>query len=382
MRDTIRRVRLAAPTADLLNSVISSIIVKGEETRSIRVESFILRDARRSSVDISDFFSRHHLPKLRHLDLSGFSISSWDLLRSRTTSLTTLSLTSGEPSPLPTLSQMLSILSANPSLQSFRLSRGSFPDIDGDGSSSQVQLPHLKALYLANSPRRVFGLSNWLGLPDKMDDLNLTLTEYPPSDLLQTLRPYLGDNIRRRSPDGLSLLVFPTMNYCSILVGRACEDDLARATGFMIVGWATSATLGGEEANKFRFDIIGGIPQGEAIEITTTLSILCSEHPHVQMCNLTLLHLKHADLFRLFVEPVVRDSHAFRDLLRRHRSITITKPRLNGGDWGPLTNFLLRRAAVGNRVYSLSLRCYPHMNECVAESVRRTVGFFEEYGSY
>jgi hypothetical protein len=99
-RDTIRRVHLAASSTELLNSVISSIIVKGEETQSISMGSFILRSAPGSNVDISDFFSRYHFPKLHRLDLSDFSISSWDLLRSRTTSLTTLSLTSDAPSSL------------------------------------------------------------------------------------------------------------------------------------------------------------------------------------------------------------------------------------------------------------------------------------------
>jgi hypothetical protein len=42
-RDTIRRVHLEGTNAELLNSVISSIITKGEETRSISVESFILQ---------------------------------------------------------------------------------------------------------------------------------------------------------------------------------------------------------------------------------------------------------------------------------------------------------------------------------------------------
>jgi hypothetical protein len=54
------------------------------------------------------------------------------------------------------------------------------------------------------------------------------------------------------------------------------------------------------------------------------------------------------------------------------------RPHLSGGDWSPLTNFLTRRAAVGNRISSLSLRRYPHMGEDVVESIRRAVEVFED----
>ena len=118
-RDTIRRVHLNN-TAGLPNSVISSITAKGEEIRSISLESFISQSAGGSKVDVSNFFSRYNFPKLRRLDFYGCTISSWDWLRSRTTSLTTLSLAASELPPLPTLSQMLSILSANPNLQSLQ----------------------------------------------------------------------------------------------------------------------------------------------------------------------------------------------------------------------------------------------------------------------
>jgi hypothetical protein len=101
-RGVIRRVHLKdIDAATLLSSIISSIVTKGEEIRSISVESFILWNSSGPSVDISDFFSRYHFPKLQRLDLDGFSISSWDLLGSRTISLTTLFLSGARQSPPP-----------------------------------------------------------------------------------------------------------------------------------------------------------------------------------------------------------------------------------------------------------------------------------------
>jgi hypothetical protein len=88
------------------------------------------------------------------------------------------------------------------------------------------------------------------------------------------------------------------------------------------------------------------------------------------------------DLSTLFIEPDIREPHVFRDLLRGLHSITMTTSRLSGGDWSPLTNFLTRRAAVGNRISSLQLACYPRMSGDVFESIRQAGEIFEEWESY
>ena len=383
-RDTIRRIHLSSPNAELLNSILSSMTIKGQETRPISVESFILRSIRGSRVDISNFFSRYHFPKLQRLDISGSS-TSWDLSRSRITSLTTLELAAKlaaiELSTFPTPSQMISILSTNPNLQSLVLIHGSVPDVDNDGSSSQIQLLRLKKLDLRGDHRRVFGLLNRLGLPDKMDHLSLSLYECPPSTLPQTLGPHLGDRVWRQSPDRLGLSVDPDgPSRFVIQMEDAHEGDPARAI-FMVVDGTTSAKLGEEEAIKLCFDIIAHIPLEKVVVVKTILPILRSEELCVRMCNLADLHLYSADLSTWFVEPDTREPHVFNDLLRGLRSITIIGPDLSDGDWSPLTNFLTRRAAVGNRISSLRLARYPHMDEGVIESIKRVVEIYEDWGS-
>jgi hypothetical protein len=382
-RDTIRRVHLKGiNTRGLLNPIISSIIVEGEESRSISVESFILRNSGKPSVDVSGFLSRYHFPKLYRLELLGCSISSWDLLKSRITSLTTLSLTSDERSPSPTLSQMLSVLSANPNLQSLALFHGSAPRADSDRSSSQAQLRHLKRLHLTSNLRCALGLLNRLELPDKMDDLKLSLSGCSPSDPLQILGPYLGNRVRRRSPDGLRLSADPGLNFFTILVGDACEGDLTKEDWFVTVDVTTSVALREREAERLCFDIIAHLPQEEVVYLTTTLPILRSEELCAQMCNLAHLELEQVDLSTWFLEPDIREPRVFKDLLRGLRSISITDPTLTGGDWSPLTNFLTRRVGVGNQISSLKLGNYPRMGENVVESIRRAVKVFEEWESY
>ena len=383
MRDTIRRVHLQGTNAELLNSVISSIVTKEEGTRSSSVESFVLCDVSPSRVDISDFFSRYHFPKLQHLDLFGCSISSWDLLKSRITSLTTLSLATIHDSPLPTLSQILSILSANPNLQSLKLFRDFVPDIDDDRSSSQLQLRRLKTLLLEGSHRRVFGLLDRLELPDKMDNLRLSLSECPPSDLQQYIGPYLRNCIRRRSPGGLRLLIHPSPHLLSIMVGDACESYWNRGDWFVVVSWTTGGILGEEVTRGLCFDIVAHIPLEEVVQLNAVgLPVLRSEQLCARMCNLTHLCFDGADLSTWFVEPDIYQPHLFRDLLPELRFLTITHPSPSGGDWSPLTNFLTRRAAVGNRIYSLRLVDYPHIDEDVVKNIRRAVEVFEDGGIY
>jgi len=382
-RDTIRRVHLSG-NKELLNSVISSIVTEGEETRSNSMLSFILLGGGRRGVDVSGFFSRYRLPKLQCLRLSGCTFSSWDSLKSWTTSLITLSLTISGQSPTPTLSHLLLILSSNPNLQHLRLSYSSIPEADGDRSSSRTQLHHLKRLHLASDFDRVFGLLSQLELPDKMDDLNLRLSKCPPSDLSQTLGPYIGDRVRRRggSPSGLGLWVFSdSTNFCMKVRDTHNGSNppwVDPVEWFVTVDGVTNVELGEEDIDKLWFGIIGHIPQEEVIDFKTTLPILHSEELCVQMCNLTCLRLQAVDLSTWFVEPDIHEPCAFKDLLRGLDSILITKSSLSGDDWGPFTNFLSRRAAIGNPISSLRISGHPPMGGDVVRRIKRAVKVFED----
>jgi len=69
------------------------------------------------------------------------------MLKSRITSLITLSLLPSELTPIPTTPQMLSILS-NPNLQHLSLIGDSVPHDDDGVSSPQIQLRRLKKLHV------------------------------------------------------------------------------------------------------------------------------------------------------------------------------------------------------------------------------------------
>ena len=263
-RDAIRRVHLTGADAGVLASIISSIAAKEGEFRTNSMESLIIRnDDRNNSPDISTFFSRYHLQKLKRLCLHECPISSQDLLRSQTTALTTLELTSSKLSPIlsTSISQLLSILSSTPFLQNLELSLYSITDADGDRSSIQVPLHHLKEIGLHGDFFPILRLLNQLELPGNMSNLTLVLSECSPSDLSRTLGPYLGERVRHRlSGSGLGLLV----NHCpggfSISMGDVCKRNHTEVVWLVDVLVYPSMQLEREEADRLFFDFIAHIP--------------------------------------------------------------------------------------------------------------------------
>ena len=383
-RDTIRRIHLRGTSRELISTIITSLssATKGEETRSLGVESFIVQVIGRPIVDISTFFFRNRLPKLQCLHLSGCMISSWESLKPQTTVLTTLELTSIDLSPIPTLSQLLSILSSNPLLQHLALSYRSAPDIlDGDRPPSRVTLRHLKQLHFNGGFRHAFQLLSRLELPDKIDNLNLFLFECPPLDFSKTVGPYFGDRVRRRGGfpgGGLWLSVNHTSRLFSIAAGDPHNDNgPAEADWFADVSGVMSVELEDAESERLGLGLIAHIPLEQVTSLQTSLPILRSEELCVEMCRLTYLRLVGLDLSTWFIEPNIRGSHTFEELLRGLDHIEIVQPVLGRGGWSPLTNFLTRRAAVGSRIASLKLVEYPQIPPEVVESIKREVTVFE-----
>jgi len=381
-RDAIRRVHLHSTKPELLNSIISSLSMatKGEGTQTISMESFIVQLTGPGIVDVSVFFSQHRLPKLQCLRLLGCRISSWDLLKSQTTVLTTLWLSNINLSPIPTLSQLLSILSSNPLLQHFILCYSPDPDtIDSDTPHRRVTLRHLKQLRFNGPFRHVFRLLSQLELPNKMDNLSLFLSECSPLDISQTVGPYFGDRVQRLGGfpgGGLRLLVNHGTRILSIAVGCTRNDDPAEAVWFVEVGMITNVELEGEEAEGLCFGLAARIPREQVTRLQTTLPILRSEELCVEMCYLTHLRLNGVDLSTWFIEPETRGPRTFKDLLRGLDRIEIVSPTLGHDGWNPLTNFLTRRAAVGSRISSVKLVNYPEMSPEVVEGIKRVVTVF------
>jgi len=146
IQDTIRQVHITSNDGELLAYIVSSLTPDDDGGQNENIESVVLENSGQPTVNISDFFARSHLSKLRSLVLGGnLWISSWDHLASRTTLLTTLSFNISGPPFLPTLttSRLFSILTSNPNLQELTLTNATLPD-DVYGSAFKVQLRILK----------------------------------------------------------------------------------------------------------------------------------------------------------------------------------------------------------------------------------------------
>jgi len=385
VRGTIRQVHLCGGEVELLSSIISAIVTEGEEPQSSSVESFKVV-VYGGSVDTSAFFSRYNLPKLRSLHLCGCRISSWGLLESRTTALTTLNLTVDELSPVPTLSQIVSILSSTPLLRNLALFHNTGSYIIDDAPTMRVQLRHLEQLSLTGGSCPTFMLLNLLEIPDKMDNQMVFLYECSPLPLSQTLGPYLGDRVRRRGrvlDGGIGLLAAYGHGTFFLRAGDThIGGEPAEVVWFVEMTAIISTSLEDDEADRLCFDLIAHIQREQVTSLQTNLPILRWEGLCAEMNNLTHLYLVDIDLSKWFVELGVRRSHGLNEVLRGLNHIVITRPTLGGGDWRPLTNFLSRRAAVGNRISSLKLTGHPRMDEDVVRSIEYVVDVFENEDKY
>ena len=379
-RGAIRRICLRSPSAELLSSVISAIATKGEGTRSNSVESFkVVNHGGSFLVDISAFFSRYHLPKLRSLHLYRCQISSWGLLKSQTSALTRLVLTTNQLPPDPTLSHLLSILSSSPLLRDLALYHSPvFHAIGDDAPTIRVQLRHLEQLRLTGDFLRVSTLLNLLEIPDKMDNQTMVLYGCSPLHLSQTIGPYLGDRVRRRGAvPGGGIGLFAEHRRGSFCL-RARDTSAGEADWFTEVTAVMVAQPEDREADRLGCDLIAHIPLEQVASLQTHLPILHWEELCVGMRNLTHLHLVDINLPRWFIE-----SHAQKELLRRLNHIVITRPTLRLGrcDWTPLTDFLFNRAAIGNRISSLKLTGdHRFVDNEVVGSIERVVDVFEDEG--
>lgn len=388
-RDTIWRVCLAGGDYGLMNSVISSITTSGEGIQTNGVESFTLRAVHDSEsvVELSDFFARYNFPKLQELQLSGrYSISPWDSLASRTTVLTTLDLQMHNYCSTPTTRQLLSVLSSNPNLRTLYLSRGALPRFDGDGSSSQVQLCHLKKLMFSGRFRDAIGLLDRLVPSERMDSIHLNLFDCLAPDLAQALGPYLGNHLRRRGKlqQGPAIGGGCSEKYFALRAGDVKRfNDLDRSEDgvnwFLQVFGAMAEDGGprGEECEKLFLDSLAHIPHGHIIYYESTCRLLKSANIFAGISNLIELRPGWARLSEWFAEPSQGGPHPYWELPPSLKYLSLRAPILDGGDWSPLTNFLSRRASVGNRLDSLTISGSSHVCSDVVEDIRGMVENFE-----
>jgi hypothetical protein len=389
-RDFIRRVSFRDQEAKVLSVIIPAITTQGEGVQPISLESFELYSERDcyTTVKLSDFFARYRFPKLQRLLLNGrYELLSWDLLASRTGALVSLELDVRGRRPVPTVSQSLSILSSNPNLQHIELHHEMPTSSDSDQSSLLVELPHLKWIKLSGNSREIFEMLNRLRPADKLDLLDLELSLDSTLDITQTFARFLWHHLQRRGDlqDGLAVVGDSCRTIYYLWVGyvvaldncRPSEETKQLMNVRVSMDWGKGPQDEVECANLF-FESIVYI-HDRIVYLTSDHSPLTSAKVSVGMINLVEIKIRGAVyLSGWFAEPDLGGTYSYGQLLPSLKYLSILEPRLDRGDWTPLTTFLSRRASVGNRLESLEIGPYrPHMCSNVAEEMKKLVGHFE-----
>ncbi|KAF9786295.1 hypothetical protein BJ322DRAFT_780163 [Thelephora terrestris] len=315
MQDTIRWIHLGAENSVILNAVLSSL-AGCDGIRPSSVESVIISSGNvEGAAVVSDFLASHRFPKLRRLELSGCTISSWDLLTSTTSVLQTLLLDSESPtptitsSPTPTItsSQILSILRSNPSLREITLRGYAIPD-DGGGNSPRVPLIHLRKLYLEGRPRGVFTFLRQLDYPRNMEHLDLYLMNLTAEDISRIVGPYIRDDLQRRrsSQNGLGVNLY---SCDDIKIGDPCRSDFS-APGLEWMNMSSTISICDLE-NENLMDLITYVPREVITHLGVGSNPILTAFMSAQLPSLRVIHFRSTPLHLIFSQSNLGQEEMF-----------------------------------------------------------------------
>ena len=375
--DAIRSLNLCSEKKALLTSVLSTLTPDNDESiRHNSIESIALQ-----YVDVSNFFARHRFPKLWYLNLStGVTISSWEVLGSHTTALTTLSLTIKDSmSHIPTTLELLSILTSNPRLQNLTLSECMIPRDNGDGSTIRVPLRHLKELSLSGKIHLVFQLLSRIDHPEKLDWMALTVFHCTVEDTLGILGPYVQAYVQRdgRFRDGLGILISFTEDSISIqtsaisnVAGSIQKDPFATFTAMLQGNLPPSAQ------DNLCINFVAHVPREHVMYFSGGMNMGAVRGIISTMPNIQELHLSDVTLADGFLRPDPDGPHANKKLLPSLRRLHLEYICLNDDDWSPLIAYLTHQTLDGQRIsLALSGGCQ-HICKDTVEEIR---GLVEEF---
>ena len=390
MQDTIRQVHLLSDGAVTLTSIISSLIPDDEGGQNDNIESIVWHGEGFTPVDVSDFFARSRLSRLRVLDLYGdFWISSWDYLTPRTTLLTTLSLkiTTPPPSPIPTASQLFSILTSNPDLRTLCLYDATLPK-DVDRSTSKVQLHNLKFLTLVGEFRNIFGLLRRLTLPRVLDEMHLDASDSTTEDISQTLGPYMRDHFRRdaRFQDKLWVYCSSFTSSATISVGIKRAQTTALIEVLPQVSLVVQAPLAPPGAMEpSLFSLITLVPLEHVVSFHAGRGTQLSEELFLMIPNIETLRISQFELSEGFLQPNPTGPYANTKLLPLLQSLCLEDILYvdddddyddDYDDWGYLATYLAHQTSDNQAISLQVIGDFRHGFPKAAEGIKDLVEEF------
>jgi len=379
--DSIRslHIRFGGRGMHALRSVMPVLIPDGEGIKTSSIESIILH-----TVDVSDLFARYYFPKLRRLNLSAakVGISTWDHLRLHTTALTTLSLTIRHTSPVPSASQLLSILASNPQLRDLDLCNIVISHNNNDGLTSRVPLRDLKTLRLIGDCRFLFQLLHRLDLPESLDKTSLTFFSCWVEDIPEIV-PYVQDYLQRdgRFRDGLGVFVTSFYESISIEASTASETDSPSLSStarvpFVMFMAVFKQSLPLDMQNKLCIDLIKSTPMEHVTYFRGKMETCILEEAISAMPNIQELHLVSVDMSDGFLRPDTNGPLSNAKPLPSLRYLHLEDIFTDPVDWSSLISYLVRQTS-GGQAISLRITGDPiHICPRVAEKI---MGLVEEF---
>jgi hypothetical protein len=354
-RGIIRKVHLESSNTGLLTTIISSLIPEGEDVRPSSIESIVLSD-----VDVSDLFTRHRFPKLRNLCLlNGSKISSWDHLKSTTTTLTNLSLigiNAAPPSPAPTTSQIISFLASNPNLRSLTLIKLRIDDDGGDGPRPKLSLRHLKRISLLGAFHSVSPILHRLDFPERMDHGEISLHKCTPQEVIEVIGPYIRDYLRRdprfRNRPGIYVSSTPrSISFCAGVVGvgyRGPNRLPQNGPPYGKFEARLSQDVPRDVRKKVYVDVLALLPRESIVDFGMDLPV--TEDILVVMPNLETLHLADPVVSDGFLLPDPSGPNADKKLLPSLRQLYLEYAKAENDSWDPLVTYLAHQTSGGQAI--------------------------------
>jgi len=376
--DSIRSIHLDGWNGGLLQSVISSLTLDGEDIRDSSIESLWVTD---SHLDISEFLARYRFPKLRVLHLlTATRISPLDKPKIQATSLTTLYLCFRALSDNPTTSQLLSMLASHPNLQDLSLYPTTIPRDGGGGSTFRVPLRRLKKLQLTGDCRHVFQVLRRLGYPDALDSVELELQECVEEMVSELLEQYLRDRFRHddRFQGRLGLGVSCGSKYISFevdTIGTSNIPAMQPGHGYPSMSFSSKFrdAFPQDVGEELCANLIALTPREHVVGFTGDLDMDTMADLFVTMPNIENLSFVGPVDFDVFLQP---DPPSRTKLLPSLRRLYLDYFTLQeDDDWTPLINYLAHQTS-GGQVVSLRLRGRDHPPPEVVKEVHDLVEEF------
>ena len=376
-RDVIRQVHLCCRSQDLLSKVISLLTPEDEGIQWRSIESIDLRWGAKP-LNVSKFFTRVHLPRLRTLLLHGpLILYSWDHLAQQTTVLTTLSLHIHviPSSPPPTTSHLFSILVSNPGLEVLSLEGLVIPGDYDKGSVSQVTLRHLKKLSLGCEFRYAVGILDRLVFPYPLNSLEVTTSNSAVESVLQTL----GSFVRlyfQSNPIPWDRIKLEMRASYTIFIVHVENEHGADGTNQLLADFKVlpaALTLKNVMQNLCH-DFIAPLPQERVYYLRTSFPPAEFEDMLIAMPKIETLELLDVELSEGFLQPNPYGPHLKSKLLLSLRSLRLNRAILTDYNWDPLVVFLRHQTSAGQTISLSIVGTGRHMCLGVAKEIRDLVG--------